>query len=235
MKNIVFSALETQCLFMDNKINYYLKSLQILDNIKELQRKPSLLLHACCGPCSTFPLTFLCPYFDVTILFNNSNIYPKEEYLRRLDELKKFLSYFERDYGYKVNLVIREYDNEKYNEDLELYKDEPEGLTRCKICYEKRMDDACKYAAENNFEYFTTVMTISRQKNSQILNKIGEKVVSKHPSVKYFYSDFKKNRGIDQARNMRIKYNLYQQLYCGCKYTYEKGLKKEKERQNLIK
>lgn len=220
---------------MDNKINYYKKSLQILDNIRNLQRKPKLLLHACCGPCSTFPLKFLCPYFDVTIMFNNSNIYPESEYLRRLHELEKFLEYFERDFDYKVSLVVREYDNETYNKDLEPFKDQPEGLERCKICYEKRMDDACKYASENNFDYFTTVMTISRQKNSQVLNTIGEKVISRYPNVKYFYSDFKKNKGIDEAREMRIKYNLYQQLYCGCKYTFEKGLQKEIEKNRLNK
>lgn len=222
--------MEIQCLFMDKKINYYLESEKELKVVDSLKKKPSLLLHACCGPCSTFPLTYLCPHFDVTIMFNNSNIYPESEYVRRLEELKKFLTYFKRDYGYEVKLVVREYDNEKYNLDLEPYKDQAEGLTRCFICYEKRMDDAYKYADENHFDYFTTVMTISRQKNSQVLNQIGSKLAKKYPNVKYFHSDFKKNKGIDIARDMRIKYDLYQQLYCGCKYTYEKGLKKEAER-----
>ena len=222
--------MEIQCLFMDKKINYYLESEKELKVVDSLKKKPSLLLHACCGPCSTFPLTYLCPHFDVTIMFNNSNIYPESEYVRRLEELKKFLTYFKRDYGYEVKLVVREYDNEKYNLDLEPYKDQAEGLTRCFICYEKRMDDAYKYADENHFDYFTTVMTISRQKNSQVLNQIGGKLAKKYPNVKYFHSDFKKNKGIDIARDMRIKYDLYQQLYCGCKYTYEKGLKKEEER-----
>lgn len=218
---------------MDRKVNYYLESLKELEVVDSKTKKPSLLLHACCGPCSTFPLTFLCPHFDVTIMFNNSNIYPQKEYERRLEELKKFLEYFERDFHYHVNLVVRPYDNEKYNLDLEPYKDQPEGTTRCFICYEKRMDDAYKYACENNFDYFTTVMTISRQKDSQILNKIGEKLSKKYPSVKYFHSDFKKNKGIDMAREMRIHYDLYQQLYCGCKYTYEKGLKKEEEKRAI--
>ena len=217
---------------MDKKINYYLQSEKELVVVDSLKNKPSLLLHACCGPCSTFPLTYLCPHFNVTIMFNNSNIYPEEEYIRRLEELKKFLGYFKRDYGYDVKLVVREYDNDKYNIDLEPYKDQPEGLTRCLICYEKRMDDAYKYASENHFDYFTTVMTISRQKNSQILNEIGEKLSKKYPNVKYFHSDFKKNKGIDMARDMRIKYDLYQQLYCGCKYTYQKGLKLMEERNN---
>lgn len=217
---------------MEAKTNYYKKSNQILDNLKGLPTKPKLLLHACCGPCSTFPLTYLCPNFEVTIFFNNSNIYPENEYVRRLEELKKFLGYFKRDYGYEVKLIITKYDNEKYNVDLEPYKDLPEGETRCFICYEKRMNEAYEYASKNGFDYFTTVMTISRQKNSQILNAIGEKLSQKYPNVKYFYSDFKKNKGIDMAREMRIKYDLYQQLYCGCKYTYAKGLKKEEEKKN---
>lgn len=217
---------------MEAKTNYYKKSNQILDNLKGLPTKPKLLLHACCGPCSTFPLTYLCPNFEVTIFFNNSNIYPENEYVRRLEELKKFLGYFKRDYGYEVKLIITKYDNEKYNVDLEPYKDLPEGETRCFICYEKRMNEAYEYASKNGFDYFTTVMTISRQKNSQILNAIGEKLSQKYPNVKYFYSDFKKNKGIDMAREMRIKYDLYQQLYCGCKYTYAKGLKKEEENKN---
>ncbi len=215
---------------MEAKINYYKKSREILENIKDLPQKPTLLLHACCGPCSTFPLKDLCPYFNVTIFFNNSNIYPEKEYIRRLEELKKFLEYFKRDYGYEVNIIETKYDNDLYNIDLEQYKDQPEGMTRCFLCYEKRMDEAYQYASNKKFDYFTTVMTISRQKNSQILNQIGEKLSKKYPNVKYFYSDFKKNKGIDEAREMRIKYNLYQQLYCGCKYTYEKGLKKEEER-----
>lgn len=217
---------------MEAKINYYKKSNQILDNLKGLPTKPKLLLHACCGPCSTFPLTYLCPNFDVTIFFNNSNIYPENEYARRLEELRKFLGYFKRDYGYEVKLIVTKYDNEKYNMDLEPFKDLPEGETRCFICYEKRMNEAYEYASKNGFDYFTTVMTISRQKNSQILNAIGEKLSKKYPNVKYFYSDFKKNKGIDMAREMRIKYDLYQQLYCGCKYTYAKGLKKEEEKKN---
>lgn len=215
---------------MTAKINYYLKGEEILAKIQEREEKPTLLLHACCGPCSTFPLVYLCPHFDVTIYFNNSNIYPREEYLRRLNELKKFLTLFERDYHHHVSLIVTQYDNDKYNLDLEPYKDLPEGSTRCFICYKKRMDEAMSYASAHNFDYFTTVMSISRQKNSQVLNKIGEEISKKYPNVKYFYSDFKKNKGIDTAREMRIKYELYQQLYCGCKYTYSKGLEKEKER-----
>ncbi|MCQ3035099.1 MAG: epoxyqueuosine reductase QueH [Bacilli bacterium] len=212
------------------KTRFYDKSIETLKDVDKLSSKPSLLLHACCGPCSCFPLTFLCPHFNVTIYFNNNNIYPESEYTRRFDELLKFLEFFERDYGYKVNVIKTNYDNDKYNEDLEPYKDVHEGGKRCLICYEKRMKEAFDYAEENGFDYFTTVMTISRQKNSQILNDIGSKLELEHSKTKYFYSDFKKNRGIEVARAMRIQYDLYQQLYCGCKYTYEEGLQREKEK-----
>lgn len=207
---------------METKINYYLESLKEIENIKAKSTKPKLLLHACCGPCLTFPVKFLSEFFDVTVFYNNSNIYPKDEYQRRKEELKKFLEYFYRDYKVNVMVIETDYNNDKYNGDLEPYKDQSEGLDRCKICYEKRMNEAFAYANNNGYDYFTTVMTISRQKNSQILNQIGKKLRQKYQNTKYFYSDFKKNKGIDEAREMRIKYNLYQQLYCGCKYTYYK-------------
>ena len=233
MKNIISFPLVIQCLFMETKINYYLISEEEIKKVDLLKKKPTLLLHTCCGPCSTFPLTYLCPHFNVTIFFNNSNIYPSQEYERRLDELRKFLILFEKDYGYKVNLIVRPYDNEKYNESLEPYKDIPEGGLRCFICYEKRMDEAYNYASKNGYDYFTTVMSVSRQKNSQKINEIGQKLSLKYPNTKYFYSDFKKNDGGLKARNMRIHYNLYQQLYCGCKYSYEKRIEFDKGKKNV--
>jgi len=211
---------------MANRINYYDKSMQIIKNIHDLPQKPKLLLHACCGSCSCFPLTFLCPIFDVTIYFNNSNIYPESEYARRLEELKKLLGYYKRDFGFDVRIIETKYDNDSFNVDLEPYKDLPEGQERCFICFEKRMDDAFKYADEHGFDYFTTVMTISRQKNSQKLNEIGEKLSSKYKNTRYFYSDFKKKDGALFGIQLKNKYDLYQQLYCGCKYTYEKMQRK---------
>ena len=218
---------------MDNKINYFEKSMQIIENIKDLPRKPKLLLHVCCGPCSAYPLTFLYPYFDITIMFNNSNIFPKEEHDKRLGELKRLLEYYKKDFGYEIKLIEAPYDNDSYNIDLEPYKDLPEGMIRCFICYEKRMDQAFKYADENGFDYFTSVMSISRYKNAQKLNEIGEKLAQKYKNCKYFYSDFKKRNGEQLGHELAVKYNLYRQQYCGCKYTYEKFLEREKENEIL--
>jgi predicted adenine nucleotide alpha hydrolase (AANH) superfamily ATPase len=214
-------------------INYYKKSLEELKELPVSDKKPRLLLHACCGPCACWPLLFLCPHFNVTIYFNNSNIFPEEEYDRRLGELEKLLGYIKKDYGYDVSLIVTNYDNETYNKDLEPFKDAPEGGRRCQICYKKRMSQAYDYAENNDYDYFTTVMSISRQKDSEVLNAIGAILEKSHHKTKYFYSDFKKAKGIDKGREMRIHYDLYNQLYCGCKYTYAKGIEKEKERETL--
>lgn len=213
------------------KTNYYKIS---LDEIKEipLNTNPTLLLHSCCGPCACWPLRFLCEHFRVTIYFNNSNIYPGAEYTRRLEELKHLLTYLKRDYGYDVPLVITSYSNVGYNNFLAPFKDDPEGGRRCKLCYEKRMSEAYDYAEAHDFDYFCTVMTISRQKDSQVMNEIGKKLEEKHKKTKYFYSDFKKAKGIDIGRQMRIQYGLYNQNYCGCIYSYLKRLEWDKAHQN---
>jgi len=205
------------------KTDYRTISLKEIENLPK-DKKPTILLHACCGPCSCYPLLFLCPYFDVTIYFNNANIYPQEEYIRRLEELKKLLSYYRRDYGYDVKLIVTNYNNSEYMVDLEPYKDQREGLDRCQLCYTKRMAEAFDYAENNGFDYFTTVMTISRQKSSQIMNLIGEKLAKSHKKTKYFFSDFKKGGGQETGREMRLKYDLYNQTYCGCQYSYESRL-----------
>ena len=204
-----------------DKVNYYIKSLEELKTIPK-DKKPKLLLHACCGPCSCFPLVFLCPHFDVTIYYNNSNIYPEAEYTRRLEELKKLLEYVKKDYGFFVNLLIPEYKNIEYTKNvLEPLKEYPEGSLRCFACYEARMAEAYDYAEANGYDYFTTVMSISRQKSSQKMNEIGAKLEKDHKHTKYFYSDFKKNKGIDEGRAIKNHYGLYSQTYCGCVYSYK--------------
>ena len=232
MLNIDFSRLEIQCSSMDKNKNYHEIYSQILENVRELPRKPKLLLHVCCGPCSSFPLTELCPVFDVTIMYNNSNIYPSEEYQKRLGELTKLIEYYKKDYGFDIKLIEPKYDWNEYSKDLEPYKDLPEGQIRCFICYEKRMDEAYKYASENGYDYFTTVMSVSRYKNAQKINEIGEELSKKYPNTKFLYADFKKRNGEQQGKALTRKYNLYDQQYCGCKYTYEEYLRR-KENENI--
>lgn len=200
-----------------DKINYYLEGEKIIKGFKE--SKPSLLMHVCCAPCSCYPLTYLINHFQVTLHFNNSNIYPASEWELRRKELISFVERFNKDYQSDVKLVIVPYDHEGYMQDLRPLKDEPERGKRCILCYTKRMKEAWIYAEKNNFDYFTTVMSISRQKDSQVLNEIGKKLSSEFKHTKYFYSDFKKNDGILKGKTIRDKYGLYQQNYCGCEYS----------------
>ena len=209
---------------MQNNKNYQ-KYLQIeLENVKNLGKKPKLLLHACCGPCFTIPYEILKDYFDITILYNNSNIYPKAEHDRRLNELKKYLS----DLGVKIEVIETKYDNDTYNLDLESHKDDKEGHERCRICFRKRLKEGFEYAYKHHFDYFGTVMTISRYKNAQDINKIGEQLQVDYPTVKWLYADFKKNNGYEKSLIIIKEHEMYFQEYCGCKYSYQAYLNKNK-------
>lgn len=181
--------------------------------------KPRLLLHVCCAPCACFPLDFLKDTFDITILYNNSNIYPASEYHRRLDELKRYLHQLNADLSTPIQLIETAYQNVEYTKKLEPLKDEPERGKRCLLCYRLRMQEGFSYAAQHHFDYYTTVMTISRQKDSQVLNQIGQELQQHYPQVTYFYSDFKKNDGILKANELIQANALYRQDYCGCLYS----------------
>lgn len=210
----------------ENKPNYYLISLKEIEEIKKAYptHKPKLLLHVCCAVCAGWPLEFLSKIFDITIYYNNSNIYPESEYTRRKEELIRLVHEI---YGEDIKMIFPLYDNIAYTKKLEPYKDEPEGWLRCFLCYELRMSEAYNYAEQNHFDYFTTVMTISRQKDSQKLNEIGHSLELKHPSVKYFYSDFKKSGGQVRRDEIVHEYHLYSQDYCGCVYSYQTRKKQD--------
>lgn len=203
-----------------DNFTYYRMMEESLKEIKKLDKKPSLLLHSCCAPCNAYPLELLVEYFDLTLMYNNSNIYPFEEYSRRLDELKKYVDFINNKYNVNIKMIETPYINEDFTKLLEPYKEQKEGQDRCKLCYKVRMNEAYKYASENNFDYFTTVMTISRQKNSIVLNNIGIELSKLYPNTKYFISDFKKNKGIDKGLEIAKEHNMYRQDYCGCIYSY---------------
>lgn len=208
---------------MENNKNYQ----KILQNtLKTIQKsnKPKLLLHVCCGPCSTIPLKELHEYFDITLMFNNSNIYPKEEHDRRYNELIKFI---ENNYpGTKI--IYEDYDPESYYKVVDEYGDMPEGHERCRVCFKYRLNFGFKYASENGFGYFGTVMTISRYKNAQDINKIGAELEKKYPPTKWLFADFKKNNGYEDSLIIIKENEMYFQEYCGCKYSYDRYQEKHK-------
>ena len=202
------------------KKNYDLLALEEIERIKEAGTRPSLLMHVCCGPCSCYPLTMLCPVFDLTLYYNNSNIYPREEFDRRLEELKKLIVDVKADYGFDVKLVEAPYD-ETYEAFLAQYANEKEGGPRCKLCYERRMGEAYDYAEAHNYDYFCTVKTKKKKKSSLILNAVGKQLEEKGHKTKYFYSDFKKRDGLLKGKAIREKYGLYNQDYCGCIFSFK--------------
>ena len=201
-----------------HKINYYLMSLKELEEIHQTyDHKPKMLLHACCAVCASFPLEFLADHFEVTVFYNNSNIWPKEEYDRRLEELKRYIA--ETDPS--IRLIVTDYDHKAYMKPLEPMKEDPEGFGRCFYCYAVRMRQAYAWAAEHHYDFFTTVMSFSRQKDSQKMNEIGRSLSRLYSSVKYFYSDFKKGGGQVRKDELSALHDLYRQDYCGCEYSWE--------------
>lgn len=184
--------------------------------ISSLKRREKLLIHICCGVCSVYPLQYLRQYFDITIFFSNSNIYPYEEYEKRLDALKQYLGILHDD---SISLIEDRYDNESYMKKLLPLKDEPEGSRRCKLCYELRMEETFRYAQKHHYPYCTTVMSISNRKNADWLNEIGAKLQLKYPQTTYLYADFKKADGITLNEQLNRKLGLYHQNYCGCIYS----------------
>ncbi|MBQ9328376.1 MAG: epoxyqueuosine reductase QueH [Solobacterium sp.] len=200
-----------------HKTNYYLVSLKELEEIhQKYDHKPSLLLHACCAVCASFPLELLSQHFELTVFFNNSNIWPQAEYDRRLSELYRYL----QEANPSIPVVVTPYNNEEYMKPLEPMKDDPEGFGRCFYCYAVRLREAFAYAEEHEFDFVTTVMSISRQKDSQKINEIGRSLSRLYPSVSYFYSDFKKGGGQLRQKELVDEHQLYRQDYCGCIYSY---------------
>ncbi len=199
-----------------SKVNYHLECLKEIKKIGEEGKRPSLLLHVCCAVCACWPLAFLRDHFDLTVFYNNSNIWPQPEYDLRLAELKR---YIEEALDGSVPVITTPYQNIEYTKKLEPMKDDPEGWKRCFFCYEVRMDEAFRWADEHGFDYFTTVMTSSRQKDSQKINGIGLALQEKYRNTKYLCSDFKKGGGQTRSAELVEKYGIYRQEYCGCVFS----------------
>ena len=186
-----------------------------LDNlIKSLDYKPNLLLHSCCGPCSTEVLTYLAPHFNITVLYYNPNIEPFEEYLKRKNEQIRFINEFKHD---NIKFLDCDYENEVFHENVKGLENEREGKARCSVCFRVRLDYTARKAKELNFEYFGTTLTVSPHKNSKQINILGGIIGDKY-NVKYLFSDFKKKDGYKKSVELAKKYNLYRQDYCGCLY-----------------
>lgn len=202
-----------------NGTEIYKLQIQQIEEISKLDIKPKMLLHSCCGPCNTYPMEYLSEFFDLTLYFNNHNIYPEEEYMRRFNELMRYVDWFKNENDVKIDVIKPTYENDKFYNLLKHRADDREGGHRCTMCFALRMKEAIQYASENGFDYMTTVMTISPHKDTETLNQIGERLERSYPNVKYFYSNFKKKDGYKKAVEISKKHNMYRQTYCGCQFS----------------
>ena len=194
-------------------MNYDLKMEEIIKNISE---GSTLLLHACCAPCSSTVLERLGNFFNISILYYNPNITNKDEYEKRLEEIRKFTSSF--DTKYPIEVISGRYEPKEFFDIVRGLEDEPERGKRCYKCYELRLKETAKIAKEKGFDYFTTTLSLSPYKDAKWINEIGEEL-EKELEVNFLYSDFKKRNGYKRSIELSNEFNLYRQDYCGCVYS----------------
>ncbi len=228
------------------KRNYQKEMEQVIKSLQGKEPAPSLLLHSCCAPCSSYVLQYLCRYFRITVLYYNPNIYPPKEYDKRVKEqedyIKRFSAHAREELRltrqpagdgpgeaacvfYPINFVGGEYGQGRFYEAVKGMEHLPEGGERCFRCYELRLREAAEYAKRLHMDYFTTTLSISPLKDAGKLNEIGESLAIEY-GIPYLCSDFKKKDGYRQSVALSKEYGMYRQDYCGCVFS-----KQERERQ----
>lgn len=198
-----------------NKTNYDLLFRFEIESLKNAGKKPGLLFHACCAPCSTACLIRLTDYFDITVYYYNPNITDCAEYEKRRAELKNFLA---RVYGDKVKFLSEPLNANEFYSAISGVEDSGEGGERCFRCYKLRLAKTAATAKEKGYDYFTTTLSVSPYKNAAKLNEIGAGLAENY-GVKYLFSDFKKGGGYLKSVELSNEYGLYRQDYCGCEFS----------------
>lgn len=195
----------------------YQKILEDTIAYEQAQRRvPTLLLHSCCAPCSSYCLEYLSEYFQITVFYYNPNIYPEEEYGKRVEEQQKFIAQLPAKHP--IAFAEGTYDTERFYERTKGLSDVPEGGERCFLCYELRLLESAAAARRMGMDYFTTTLSISPLKNAGKLNEIGERIAGEY-GVRYLNSDFKKKNGYKRSVELSEEYGMYRQYYCGCVYS----------------
>lgn len=193
---------------------------KILDQTIEQNRKnhiiPTLLLHSCCAPCSSYCLEYLSQYFSVTVFYYNPNIYPREEYQKRVEEQRRFIERLPAKNP--VSFVEGAFEEQRFYDTVRGHEQEKEGGERCFLCYELRLREAAELAKQMETDYFTTTLSISPRKNAEKLNEIGDRLAEEY-GIRYLNSDFKKKNGYKRSVELSEEYGMYRQYYCGCVFS----------------
>lgn len=211
-----------------SKENYQKEMDKLLEEIRASGKKPRLLLHSCCAPCSSYVLEYLSPYFDITDFYYNPNISPEEEYTHRVEELQRLIRDMLPDGS--VRFVEGMYEPKRFMEISAGLEDAPEGGARCEKCFTLRLSEAARAAVTYGCDYFATTLTISPLKNADLINGIGRRI-EKISGVRYLASDFKKKNGYRRSIELSREYDLYRQNYCGCVFSKEEAARRETERE----
>lgn len=202
-----------------NKINYQKELDKVIEKNLAENNIPSLLLHVCCAPCSSYCLEYLSQYFSITVYYYNPNISIKEEYDYRLSEEKRLVSLM--NFKNPVTVVEGRYNPKEFFDAVKGLENESEGGRRCEQCFRLRLGSAARIAVAEGFDYFTTTLTISPLKNADMLNSIGAEIGKKY-GINWLYSDFKKRDGYKRSIALSKQYELYRQNYCGCIFSKSK-------------
>ncbi len=207
----------------EQSINYQKKLEEIIAKEQKEGRVPTLLLHSCCAPCSSYVLEYLSEYFKITVLYYNPNISPAKEYEARVAEQERLIS--ELPTKHPVSFLAGEYRPEEFYTAVKGLEQCPEGGDRCTVCYEMRLREAAEAARSGGFDYFTTTLSISPLKDAKRLNTIGKRLGEEY-GLSYLYSDFKKKNGYKRSTELSAQYGLYRQDYCGCVFSKEEQAKR---------
>ena len=206
-----------------NQVNYQRELEKELEkaarSAAEGGRTPALFLHSCCAPCSSYVMEYLCRYFQITVFYYNPNISSSQEYRKRAEEQKRLIAaYNEEGKGFRIEIMEGDYAPELFFGIAKGLEDCPEGGERCFRCYELRLRETARRAAQGGFDYFATTLTISPLKNARKINEIGQNLSVEY-GVPWLPSDFKKKDGFKRSIELSAEYGLYRQNYCGCAYS----------------
>ena len=198
-----------------NRENFFRKFDKTVEQFGDT--KPEILLHSCCGPCSSSVLELLAKYFEVTVLWYNPNLYPEAEYEKRLATQKQLIDAIGTD-GVKASLLVEPWRSEDYFSRIKGLENEPEEGKRCLECFRIRLDETARIAKERGFDWFCTTLTVSSRKDAVAINAIGREAAAKY-GVKWLPSEFRKREGNHRSIILSEKYGLYRQEYCGCVFS----------------
>ncbi len=201
---------------MEQSVNYQKELDRLLSALEQEGKIPTLLLHSCCAPCSSYVLEYLSPWFAITDFFYNPNIFPEDEYRKRENELQRLIGAM--PLKNPVTFLAGAYDPGTFFEQVKGMENLPEGGERCRVCYALRLREAAKVAAEGGFDFFTTTLSISPLKNAQWINEIGKELEREY-GVRHLPSDFKKRGGYQRSIALSREYDLYRQDFCGCVFS----------------